>query len=523
MKKIFISILTVLVATGALVSCTKDINPGKIDVKPAEDGLYTIAVSFDSPTKTTLSGNRPHFDVNDKILISNEEESEVCTVELDGEQTVIRTKLEGPYVAVYPHTAALLDENNENRIIGVKVSAGQTGKFADANICMADQIHVKGMGTRTNALHFLNRVTILKFYVDKAIQVTSIKVIHNEGRNIANGSNTITVECPKDCKQLYDAMPKDKQDPRICYVAVQPENEETCFIMANDLTFEVETDTHGKVTKTPAAEGVSMEKNQMYNVFIPYHIDVQVGKEKQQWGYCNVGAFLPEEPGLFFAWGDIKGHKADFSIDATEDGEGFSIFNAFAEDFYFFDFDDGRYKDNEIDRYVGFSKQNAPYYSTGTETYTKYTGSDYESLQRSDDAATVNWGGKWRMPTKDEFSSLIDVTNTDVKSDIVGKCLQIRNTNLLFPAAGLGRNTKLQVYVNNGEEKYYIGVYGTRTYNNYSINNARVFRFVTGILNEMIDFSREVGFSIRPIYDETLPENDPVALSIDTYGNGGTL
>ena len=41
-------------------------------------------------------------------------------------------------------------------------------------------------------------------------------------------------------------------------------------------------------------------------------------------------------------------------------------------------------------------------------TFSKYTGSDYTTLQPEDDAATVKWGGDWRMPTDEEWSALQD-------------------------------------------------------------------------------------------------------------------
>lgn len=32
-------------------------------------------------------------------------------------------------------------------------------------------------------------------------------------------------------------------------------------------------------------------------------------------------------------------------------------------------------------------------------------------MEPTDDAAAVNWGGKWRMPTVDQFNELLDTSN----------------------------------------------------------------------------------------------------------------
>ena len=87
------------------------------------------------------------------------------------------------------------------------------------------------------------------------------------------------------------------------------------------------------------------------------------------WATCNVGANNPQDYGDYFAWGETT-----------------------PKDFYSW----SNYK-----------------YCRGYEQLTKYcTMSDYgyngytdnlTTLLPEDDAATVNWGDGWRMPTKEEF------------------------------------------------------------------------------------------------------------------------
>lgn len=88
------------------------------------------------------------------------------------------------------------------------------------------------------------------------------------------------------------------------------------------------------------------------------------------WATTNVGAETPEDYGLYFAWGETTGYTKD-----TEDGK---IFN-----------------------WENYSLCNG-----SSETIKKYcknsmngTVDNLDELKDDDDAAHVNWGGKWRMPT----------------------------------------------------------------------------------------------------------------------------
>ena len=95
-----------------------------------------------------------------------------------------------------------------------------------------------------------------------------------------------------------------------------------------------------------------------------------------KWATMNVGAESVTDRGLYFAWGETTGHAF---------GSGY-------------DFSEGNY---------------AWYNSTDKYTKYKHDGSswDYEVLESDDDAATRNWGGMWRMPTKAEWEELLNEDN----------------------------------------------------------------------------------------------------------------
>ena len=107
--------------------------------------------------------------------------------------------------------------------------------------------------------------------------------------------------------------------------------------------------------------------------------EVQISKYKAvdlglsvKWATCNVGASKPYESGDFFAWGEVEPKER---------------------------YDRSNYK---------YGAVGPPNYVFSFSKYCIKRGSGFDKivLDPEDDAATVNWGGAWRMPTNDEFSEL---------------------------------------------------------------------------------------------------------------------
>ena len=109
-----------------------------------------------------------------------------------------------------------------------------------------------------------------------------------------------------------------------------------------------------------------------------YYVDLGLSVK---WATCNVGATLASDEGKLFQFGRVDGY---------------------------------RYNDNNNQfRTNAQNKQD-----TGNEYIPKTaSGKTYnggETLQPADDAANVNMGGAWKMPTYDEFKELVDNTTHDV-------------------------------------------------------------------------------------------------------------
>lgn len=199
------------------------------------------------------------------------------------------------------------------------------------------------------------------------------------------------------------------------------------------------------------------------------------------WAPWNVGATKPGEPGAYFAWGETTAGK-------TKNGEPN------------YDWDNYKWTDD------------------GGETFTKYTISGKTTLDAEDDASTANWGGKWRVPTKDQFDELREYCSYEWKEEgeyargsLAGYLLTSKRNGrkLFFPAAGYCREAFGLEY---GGDGYYrevsglrsVGIYGeywcAELYSYYSYANTSAWNlgFYPGEWH-ISTMERCYGFSVRPV------------------------
>lgn len=143
------------------------------------------------------------------------------------------------------------------------------------------------------------------------------------------------------------------------------------------------------------------------------------------WATCNVGADKPEDYGLYFAWGETEGYTKD-----TSDGHLFKWVN--------YKYCDGT--QNTMTKYC----TNARYGQVDNKTV----------LELLDDAAHVNWGGQWRMPTNEEMGKLCKNCTWTWNDEKKGFKIVGTNGNSIFiPAAGYrGGTNKIG---DEGEFGYY--------------------------------------------------------------------
>lgn len=128
-----------------------------------------------------------------------------------------------------------------------------------------------------------------------------------------------------------------------------------------------------------------------------------------KWATCNVGAYSETDNGLYFPFGGIVG-------------------------------------------------LDSPYYEGNFDSHKlKFNGDIKATLNIDNDAAHIHMGGKWHMPTMEQFEELLDEKNT-VSTWIYDYCIRevsgrlfrsrINDETLFIPANGFISNHQ---YVQNGQ------------------------------------------------------------------------
>ncbi len=127
------------------------------------------------------------------------------------------------------------------------------------------------------------------------------------------------------------------------------------------------------------------------------------------WATCNVGATRPEEYGAYFAWGETTTKST-------------------------YDWTTYKWCKGSYDTQIKYCNDSDYGYNGFTDNKT--------TLDLSDDAARVNWGGDWRMPTLTEMQELLDSDNCTwswtTQNGIYGRKVTSKtNGNSIFlPTAG---------------------------------------------------------------------------------------
>ncbi|MBR0333994.1 MAG: InlB B-repeat-containing protein [Bacteroidales bacterium] len=192
-----------------------------------------------------------------------------------------------------------------------------------------------------------------------------------------------------------------------------------------------------------------------------------------KWASFNLGAKTPEGSGDYFAWGETE-PKKEYSWSNYEycfnDGSSFPL---------------TKYNTKSSSGYNGF---------TDNKT----------TLELSDDAAHVNMGGKWRMPTETEIEELINTSyctwTWTTQNGVNGYIIESKtNGNSIFlPVAGFKDGT--HHYNSSFTGEYWSSSLFTG-HSGYYSNYAYSLYFRSDI--DMIDYDmRSNGNTIRPVYAE---------------------
>lgn len=191
-----------------------------------------------------------------------------------------------------------------------------------------------------------------------------------------------------------------------------------------------------------------------------------------KWATCNLGASKPEGYGNYYAWGETE-PKTEYS---------------------WYRYKWCKYRYDKLTKYC----KDSEYGTVDNKTV----------LEPEDDAAHVNLGGSWRMPTMEEWEELIDNCTWERIEDNNGRSITgyivrskkegYTDKSIFLPAAGYCDYT----------DRFAVGVDGYYWSSSLDADysyDARSLNYVSGIVSS--SGNRYYGQSIRPVYDENLKKS----------------
>lgn len=258
-----------------------------------------------------------------------------------------------------------------------------------------------------------------------------------EGKIIRDGGKKI-----QRCGVVYSTSANPTLENTQKVIVVDTENSIFCYLggLSKDSVYYARTFAENEMGITYGDE-VRFEVDTLWE---GYDLGLSV-----KWAHVNIGATYPEEAGDYFAWGEVS-PKAEYLLANYErSGE--------------YCFADGR-----------------------------------KVLESQDDAATANWGGKWRMPTPSEIDELCSKCNWKWKEingvgGYVVSNTQYGAKSIFIPLVGYKNGDKLNSYNDYG---YY---WSCKV--NTDADDAEMLRVMPGTspVSSRLWMSRYLGLPVRAV------------------------
>jgi uncharacterized repeat protein (TIGR02543 family) len=191
------------------------------------------------------------------------------------------------------------------------------------------------------------------------------------------------------------------------------------------------------------------------------------------WATMNIGATKPEGYGYYFWWGDTVGYKWQNSKWVASDGSSSNFSNVLTD------------------------------YKTPSELKNQgWITADYVLVAKHD-AASVHWGGVWRMPTEQDFENIKTkctwtwTTKNGVKGYVVSGKGSYASSSIFLPAAGIGNQSSRTGAGSDGY--YWSSVACELSAIQYSSCFHWIFSSTPQIPYQTSEATRPSGMSIRPV------------------------
>lgn len=400
-------------------------------------------------------------------------------------------KAQGCDVALFYYTGHGLQskDNSINYLLPVNINIESGYDYVSERTCLS------GLDVRDKILELQCKVNILLF--DACRSDAPVKGFSSSAFTMEAGSNTVVMYSTSNGNVAYDGYRGGKNGPfatafldnvglpgvelsetlkNVKKRVYQLSGGQTPSISDNVVTdFFFEPESKTVVTPTPNPNSKPQEVKPQNTIQVSnnlQHTDATSGIHNghewvdlglpsgTRWATMNVGATSPSDYGSYFAWGETSPKSS-------------------------YDWSNLKYcLDNSGDK---FSKY---------VTDSKYgTVDGKKELDLSDDAAYVNWGSGWRMPSAsqiDELKSNCTYSWTTMNGKNGYKVTSKKNGNSIFlPAAGSRK----------GASSYDVGSYGyywsRSLYTEYGWDAYSLYFYSSNFLRGKHD--RRYGFCVRPV------------------------
>lgn len=328
-------------------------------------------------------------------------------------------------VSVYPYQEAT--EITEEEVLTLTLSAEQ--HYAENTFGLGANTMVSVSSDNVLLYKNVGGYLVIKLY-GEGVSVSSITLKGNNSEKLA-GKATVTMPVDGD-PSVEMASEATTEITLICETPVQlganaEESTEFWFVVPPvtlDKGFTVSiTKTSGSVFEKSTSKSVTIERNHLSKMSpieveggnpvtpsVPDAVDLGLSVK---WASFNLGATKPEEYGDHYAWGET-GPKEDYAWSTYK-------------------WCMGAY--NTLTKYCTDSSYGYNGFTDGKTV-----------LDPEDDAAHVNLGGKWRMPTDDEWTELREncTWSWTTQNGVNGYLVTGPNGNsIVLPAAGYRFNVYL--------------------------------------------------------------------------------
>lgn len=465
---------TILYGTVLLIvaSCTG--NEDTTPINPAQPKIVTLRANHPGNTRAGFTAEGVgYWQSTDVIGIMNNGQLKPFTIDSGaGEVTASFTgeidgELTNNAVALYPH-------NNKHTLDGKTLyyffpdTYNYNGADTDYSVTTGKSFNMPMFGnvTEENEVTFINFGSVIAIKVNHLPATKGSIIVTSDATICGNASITDDFYSEKEWKYTDDNGGKtvtfnyencEKYQTAVFYLPLLPgtynltitlQNENTCYTpISKSVTIK---QGHIKPLKIEKLI-IDIDGHKMVDLGLPSGV---------LWADNNVGADTPADFGNYYSWGETN-----------------------------------------TKRYYADSSNK--WYITGTdagsdEMYKKYNNTDNKNtLEAEDDAATANWGSRFRMPTYSELKELKDnctwtwtqSTNGKGNESSGYKVTSNINGNYIFlPAAGY-----YYAYDKNSENSQ--GLYWTSNKVDFS---AYVLYFLSYNIMNMME-NRSYGASVRAV------------------------